>query len=349
MESNLKLHSLGIVVETKPDGTDYILVSPIEELNIQAPGSIKEYTKDYKGDKKELESTNFKTEHEAKNYIRAKWLPFGHSNRISAPDVVVNETVILFKFGDVDEFYWTTIFREPILRRLETVMYGFSNVKDGIATKAFDKTTSYWAQFSTKEKHIHIHTAKNDGEPFEYDVFIDTKTGFINMRDDVGNFIELNSKNNAITFRALEVINLDAPVINLRSSNGAMTLNGQGITSEGNTLKNITTTGDRTIADLATQIDKVHSRGELKDRKTEGISDTGIINKSLNESNVIGNEVSTQATSITSEAGASISLTSPQIAITGQTAISGNASVDGNLSASGKVLDAGGNSNHHTH
>lgn len=341
--SNLKLYSLGIVVETKPPGTDFILVSPIETLNIQTPGSIKEYSKDFKGDKKELESANFKSEHEAKNYFRAKWIPFGHSNRITAPDVVVNETVILFKFGEVNEYYWTTIFREPELRRLETVNYGYSNVRDGIASKSFDKTTSYWQEISTRDKYIHIHTSMNDGEPFEYDVVIDTKTGFINMRDNVGNFIELNSPNNAITMRALQVINLDAPVINMRSANGAMTMNEQGIVAEGNEIKHITTTGERTVAEKATAIDAVHSRGSLGDRKTAGISDIGITNKSLMETNIIGNEVATQATTVTNEISASVTTTTPTVAITA------NVEVTGNIEATGTIMDAGGNSNHHSH
>lgn len=53
----------------------------------------------------------------ARNYLKAKWLPLGHSNRLkAAPDLVKNETILLFKFGDVDEYYWTTIFREVELR-----------------------------------------------------------------------------------------------------------------------------------------------------------------------------------------------------------------------------------------
>lgn len=354
--SNLKLYSLGIVVEDKPRGTDFILVSPIETLNIQTPGSIKEYNKDYKGDKKELESTNFKTEHEAKNYLRAKWIPFGHSNRITAPDVIVNETVVLFKFGDVNEYYWTTIFREPELRRLETVNYGFSNVRDGIASKSFDKTTSYWQEVSTHDKYIHIHTSMNDGEPFEYDVVIDTKTGFINMRDNVGNFIELNSPNNAITLRALEVINLDAPIINMRSANGAMKMNEKGVKIEGNEIENNTRTGERENAAMGNAVDATHSRGELSDRKITAIADIQLLNKSKTEDNLISQNINTETTDVTTKATTEVvqinTVTNTNDNVTHH--VSGvitndtpQANFTGHIDADGHIFDKGGNTSNH--
>ena len=40
--SELKLYSLGIVIEDKPVGSDFVMVSPVEVLNIQQSGLIKE-------------------------------------------------------------------------------------------------------------------------------------------------------------------------------------------------------------------------------------------------------------------------------------------------------------------
>ncbi|MBF6723666.1 hypothetical protein HN240_18970, partial [Acinetobacter baumannii] len=144
------------VVETKPEGTDYILASPVEELYIQDSGKIREKTKDFKGSKKAVSSVNFKTEHESKNFIRAKWVDLSGGNRVTPPDVVANETVLLLKFGDVDEYFWCDFGREPELRRLEDVLYSFSNLPKGI--QAYDKKSSYWVQISTKHKFVHVHT-----------------------------------------------------------------------------------------------------------------------------------------------------------------------------------------------
>lgn len=323
-QSQLKLFSLGIVVETKPKGTDYILVSPVEVLNIQQDGKIKDYKKDFKGNKEDLESTSFKTEHESKNYLRAKWIPFGHSNRITAPDVVVNETVILFKYSQVDEYYWTTIFREPDLRRLETVLYAYSDLSSGISKKAFSKDSSYFVEVSTKDKYIHIHTSASDGEAYEYDITIDTKQGFMNFKDNRLNFIEINSKRDAITLRANRVINLDAPQVNIRSSNGIAAYNERGVYTEGDRIEHDTTVDGRQemMNNMIRNIDSDTSIGtreitriigpeglSLK-RSAEGVSrglddklkDIGIYNYSIQEINEISKLVFTTTTDIFTEA-----------------------------------------------
>lgn len=217
--SNLRPYSLGIVVETKPRGIDYILVSPLETLNIQTPGLIKEYNKEYKGDHADLESKSFKTEHESKNYLKAKWLPFGESNRTSAPDVVANETVMIYKFGDVDEYYWFDVMREPELRRLEDVLYSYSNKPNGI--DAFDKKSSYWVRYNTKDKYIYLHTSDNDGEHTVYDLIIDTKEGNITVKDGKGNHLVFDSAadtlsahfNKQVLITAGQIIVLKAPAI----------------------------------------------------------------------------------------------------------------------------------------
>lgn len=216
MESKLKLYSLGIVVENKPQGSDFVLVTPIEDLNIQAPGKIAEHTKELKGGKKELEATQFTTEHEAKNYLKAKWFPYGQSNRISAPDVVKNETILLFKYENVDEYYWITIFREPELRRLEDVLYAFSNLRSGI--KAFDRTSSYWMQVNTKNKFVHLHTSNNDGEACTYDIKIDTKAGVLDVKDSLGNSIQFRSTAGVVHLKAKNELILEAPKITHKAS-----------------------------------------------------------------------------------------------------------------------------------
>lgn len=288
MESGLKLYSLGIVVETKPKGVDYILVTPIESLNIQAQGSIKEYKKDFKGNQKELESTNFKTEHEAKNYIRARWLPFGHSNRISAPDVNANETVILFKFGDVDEVYWTTIFREPELRRLEDVLFALSNLPKGMT--AFDKESSYWMHWSTQDKFVHLHTSANDKEHTTYDIKLDTKTGVLDIKDGKGNEIQLHSPSNTLT-------------VNTKNK---VEVNAENETVVNTKVAKVTATTSTTVTSPTIDL-----KGNV---------------------NIDGNLVTKGKT--TAKGGIDSG---------------GSVTVKGDVNATGKVLDAGGNSNHHSH
>ena len=249
--SQLRLYSLGIVVEDKPVGSDFVMVSPIEVLNIQPGGSIKESSTKFEGTLKNTSGKNFATEMSSTNYIKAKWLPLGNSNRITSPDVVKNETIVLFKFGDVDEYYWTTIFREVELRRQETVLYGFSNLKSGIS--AFDKSTSYWLEVDTKKKSVKFHTAMNDGEHTEYDIQIDTKQGTFLLTDKKGNKFFLESQkekftvyaNKQIDVQAGQVINVKAPTINLE---GNVNIKGNVSTvGNTNTQGNVTMTGNQQV------------------------------------------------------------------------------------------------------
>lgn len=245
-KSLLKIYSLGIVVETKPPGTDIILVTPIENLNIQESGPIKDKKYKSEGKLKDITSVNFQSEINSRNYLRAKWLPLSNSNRMTAPDVVANETVILFKYQNVDEYYWTTIFREPELRRLETVNYSYSNLRSGIT--AFNKTTSYWFEVDTRNKKIHLHTSMNDNEYTEYDIDIDTKNGILYITDKKGNIIKLNSKedkilvntNNDVTINTAKTINIiTGTTVNIVAGNSInitapnIVMNGD-ITTNGN-------------------------------------------------------------------------------------------------------------------
>ncbi|MNP75588.1 hypothetical protein D3C76_1726670 [compost metagenome] len=45
----------------------------------------------------------------------------------------------------------------------------------------------------------------------------------------------------------------------------------------------------------------------------------------------------------------SVTLDSPEVKATGNLSVAGNVTVGGNVNADGNILDAGGNSNHHSH
>lgn len=212
--SNYRFYSIGIVVEDKPEGTDYIKVSPMEELSIQDSGNIADNESSFKGNKGSTSSSDFTTQHTGKSFVRAKWNSMGNGNRTSAPDVVAGESVILMKYGNVDEYFWDEIGREPSLRRLENVLYSFSNLSGGKGSTDFDKDTSYWVQVNTKDKFVHIHTADNDGEACTWDIRIDTGEGSLRIEDGLGNLVDwnavagtLHSKfNGSITREAPEII-----------------------------------------------------------------------------------------------------------------------------------------------
>lgn len=217
-DSVFRFYSFGIVLEDKVRNSDYIKVLAKEELSIgdgvvrefktDGPGKVK-YTE--KSDTKLLKDQTFKYEvklpdrqnvdrtHnvEGDMFLNAKWIPLGQSNRITAPDMIKGETVMIFRVSDTDEYYWTPLMREPSIRRQETVLYAFGNIPKGL--KAWDKETSYWMEVSTHDKYMHLHTSKNDGEPFMYDIKLDTAKGVLTVTDNAGNTMVLDSPSSKLT------------------------------------------------------------------------------------------------------------------------------------------------------
>lgn len=194
-ESLLKLYSLGIVVNTKPDGSDMIDVLPVEELPT-IKGPVSSFKPEFKSKLPDAQGKAQSDTVTAGSTLQAKWLPLCQSNRMTAPDVVKNETVIIFRYGDTDKYYWSPLFREPGIRRLEHVIYAYGDLTAPLTE--FDDNSSYWVKISTKEKSVHLHTSNSNGEPFIYDISLNTAVGVFKLTDNVGNSITLSSADKKI-------------------------------------------------------------------------------------------------------------------------------------------------------
>jgi hypothetical protein len=194
LESQLKLFSLGIVVEDKPRDSEDIKVYPTEMLPL-LHGPLTAKKTDVKSEVPDASAVPRKSETKVADTLKAKWLPGDDTNRMTAPDVCAGETVLIYRFADTDEYFWRTLFREPTIRRLETVYYVFGNVTEPL--KEINKDNSYWFQVSTHDKLIKLHTTKCDKdpkEPYSYDIEIDTGRGIVTITDDIKNTITLTSK-----------------------------------------------------------------------------------------------------------------------------------------------------------
>jgi hypothetical protein len=209
--SKLQFYSLGIVASNKKLSSDKIEVTPVEEFPM-LDGEISDNKVDYKADTTDKEGSAKSTSVKSTVTVNAKWLPINNSNRRTPPDVRRGEKVVIYKFGDTDEYWWNTLFNDSKLRRLETVIYAFSNnAKEGPEDSA---TSTYFLEVSTHKKLMHLHTSKSDGEPFSYDVQINAKDGMIVITDDADNFFVLNSKENRLTMQ-----NGDGSVVDVDKTN----------------------------------------------------------------------------------------------------------------------------------
>lgn len=215
--SKLRFYSLGLVARNKPLSSKEVEVTPIEDFPM-VNGEVTDNIYKYKSSSKDTKGAVKNVEIKTTVSIKATWLPINNSNRKTAPDLRRGETVVLYQFADSDKYWWNTLFDDNKLRRLETVVYAFSNnSKEDIADSA---SSTYYLEVSTHRKLMHVHTSKNDGEPFAYDIQIDAKNGVITITDDAENFFILNSKDRRLVMHNTDgsMVDINKTVISLTST-----------------------------------------------------------------------------------------------------------------------------------
>lgn len=212
--SAFELFSIGIVIEDKPRDSDIIKVDPVELLPFHE-GELNQQQTRYEVQTTNKDGVALKAISRGTGYLEATWIPYGESNRDSSPDVCKGETVHIYRYSDTDQYFWTTMMREPLLRGKEIVRYMFSNQNGG--SKAYDKDTSYWVEYDTVNKHIHLHVSSNDGEMTEIDVKIDTRSGITTIEDRLDNRIELNHGEGTLHAVLREEIHLETKRVFIRA------------------------------------------------------------------------------------------------------------------------------------
>lgn len=188
--SKLHLYSYGIVAINKPRSTNEIEVTPME-VTPMVNGEITDASVQEKAKGVDADGAAFEASVNTAATIKARWLPF-ESNRSTAPDVRRGEKVAIWRFADADKYYWSSLEYEAKLRKLETVIYTFSNTQD--EGSGSTPQTCYFLEVSTHDKVIKLHTSTSDGEPYGYDFVLNTKEGNFTIVDTIDNRITLDSE-----------------------------------------------------------------------------------------------------------------------------------------------------------
>ncbi len=214
--SKLRFYSYATVAANKKLSSDLIEAIPHEQ-NPLYDGELTDDTEQIETKGTDKDDAGFSATLDTTASLKAKWLSFTDTNRLTPPDVRRGEEIVLWQFGDTDQYWWTTLHQDRKLRRLETVIYGFSNNSKENIENAHD--SMYWLEISTHKKVVRFHTAKNDGEPFTYDIQIDTKKGNITIEDDDGNYIFLDSKERHIKLRNKDdsYVEMNKKIINMNA------------------------------------------------------------------------------------------------------------------------------------
>lgn len=213
--SKLRFYSIGIVAENKALKSKHVEVTPTEEMPM-LDGELAPVSTDYKAKAVDNLGSSYEATVETTTTVKALWLPIGAANRITAPDVRRGELVNLYKFGDTDQYFWNTLNDDIKLRKLETIIYAFSATTNE-ASEINDKTY-YFIEISTHKKLITLHTSKDNGEPYGYDIQLDTGNGKLVITDDVGNYILLDSKETRIVLKNLDSSEFDMYKKNLTAN-----------------------------------------------------------------------------------------------------------------------------------
>lgn len=204
--SEFKFYSIGTVAANKPLNSHEIEVLPIE-ANPMVDGELTDQGVMYGKAGTTSEGEAYHVEVPTSPSIKASWLPLANGNRLTSPNVRRGERVVIYRFGNADAFYWQEIPEDGIaLRKLETIVWGISATRKENAVPS-EKNT-YFIELSSHNKVIHIHTSMDDGEPFAYDIQLNTKDGNFQINDNAGQIISLDSKE-----REIELINADKSTV----------------------------------------------------------------------------------------------------------------------------------------
>lgn len=188
--SIVHMHSIGIVAKNLELNSATIEVNPTEDtpmMDGEITDNMTESTiraKDSEGGFSDASVASTLT-------IPATWMPFS-SNRFTPPNVRRGEKVMIWRVGDSDKYYWSEYEYNAKLRKLETVIWLFSDTRN--ENEEATPENSWFIEVSTHRKIIHVHTGKSDGEPFVFDIQLDAKEGNFLLTNDQDDQFSLESK-----------------------------------------------------------------------------------------------------------------------------------------------------------
>jgi hypothetical protein len=236
-ESLMRKYSIGIIAQDKLPTTHEVEVTPIEVLGY-LDGEIDTTQTPVSHSGVDAQGNAYTVKVTASNTLKATWYNHAGGNRQTSPDVCVGERVQIWKYADVDIYYWTDMGDANHLRSLETVRSVFSASTDTTVT-ALDPTNSYYHEVSTHAGTITVGTSKANGEKYGYTHQINAKAGTVVVADDAGNSIFMDSNKQTIGFK-----NSAGALVNVVGANciitipNAITMNFDSITMNGNTFNN---------------------------------------------------------------------------------------------------------------
>lgn len=191
--SVLKFYSMGIVAAPKDTNSKEIQVIPREtQPMMSGTADVNPQVMTYKG--KDSNGNAIEDKVVTNSSMSAIWFPF-RSNRVTAPDVVKGERVVIWQVGDEDKYYWTESGLDDNLRRLETIVIAISGSPATTEDKDIGEGDWYFIEWSSHKKHFMMSNSKANGEQVQYVIKADYGEAIFSIADDLDNNLVLDSLN----------------------------------------------------------------------------------------------------------------------------------------------------------
>ena len=122
------------------------------------------------------------------------------TNRKYPPDVVQGEQVRVFKYANSDKYYWESMGRNDDLRKTELYRIEAKNRKS--FEDPSDDAHAYSLEMDTKNNQwVRILTSTGNGEEHVYTLLIDAKNSKVQLADEIGNSLTIDSNNSRVLLR----------------------------------------------------------------------------------------------------------------------------------------------------
>jgi len=185
------------------------------EYSGMASGEIKADPKVVQYTGKDANGSGRQSQTMQNNSIVCTWFPgVGGSNRITPPNVVVGERVLVYRWGDQDKYYWTTTGLDDGLRRLETVIIGLSGSPETGENVTPDINSMYFMEWSSHKKHLMFTNSKANGEKIRFTAKVDFGAGTFAIGDDANNSFAIDFMQ-----RIMQMVNGDKSYIRIDKKN----------------------------------------------------------------------------------------------------------------------------------
>jgi len=332
--SNFRPYSIGIVAADKEDDSKMIEVFPYEMFPF-FEGTITDKVSPI--NRKVTDSTGkvFSIELDSGMSVLAEWV--GETNRRTAPNVKAGEQVMIYTTCNSERYWWSPLGRDDEKRRGERIVWSWNASSEGSDTDIeINDNNHYYLTVDTISQMITLHTSKDNGEHCRYKIQINTGKGHITASDDVGNIIQLDTKNTKITFRNKDNTHLSLDkedIIAFAPRDIHTKCNRDMLVEVGRNYTEIVG-GDRTTTIQGN--DTLHVDGDksetVKGSRTEATTGNYTVTAENISMTASSNyEITTQSYSLTCTTGnvvasGTYTVTSPSIGLTGAVAILGGIS-----------------------